>query len=247
MKAIALTLAIALAAPGVANAQNATSYASALADNARPAADKARDTARKPGELLNFAKVKRGQKVVDYIMGGGYLTRVLAAAVGPTGKVYGYQPSEFISFRAAYGTEQDAVSGAYKNVVPLRPSIGAFSVPEPVDLIITVQNYHDLHLSMAPKGTADFVNAGLFKMLKPGGTLVVVDHAAAAGAGTSVANTLHRIEPSYARAEIEKVGFVFDGELKSWANPADPRTAIVFDAGIRGKTDQFAYRFKKPK
>lgn len=245
MKLLALTLA--LAAPTIVHAQSAASYKTAIADPSRPAADKARDAARKPAELLAFARVKPGQKVVDYIMGGGYLTHVLASAVGPKGKVYAYQPAEFISFRAAYGTEQDTVAAARKNVVPLRPSIGAFNVPEPVDLIITVQNYHDLHLSMAPKGTADFVNAGLFKMLKPGGTLVVVDHVAAAGAGAGAANTLHRIEPSYARTEIEKAGFVFDGESKLWRNTTDPHTAIVFDAGVRGKTDQFAYRFKKPR
>lgn len=240
--------ALALAAPAAADHHGGKpSYAVALADASRPEADKARDAARKPGEVLAFAGIKPGQKVVDYIMGGGYLTRVLAAAVGPDGKVYAFQPSEFISFRKEYGTEQDAVATAYKNVVPLRPSIGALSIAEPVDAIITVQNYHDLHLSMAPKGTADFVNKGLFAALKPGGVLIVIDHVAAAGKGAGDANTLHRIEPSYARAEIEKAGFKFDGELKTWANPADPHTAIVFDAGIRGKTDQFAYRFRKPK
>lgn len=202
--------------------------------------------ARKPAEVLAFAGVKPDQVVVDYIMGGGYLTRILAAAVGPKGKVYAFQPAEFISFRAEYGTEQDIAAAAYKNIVPLRPSIGALQVPEPVDLIITVQNYHDLHLSMAPKGTADFVNKGLFAMLKPGGTLVVIDHVAATGSGADVANSLHRIEPSYARAEIEKAGFVFDGESKLWRNSTDPLTASVFDASMRGKTDQFAYRFRKP-
>ncbi len=235
-----------LAAPIAASETNDV-YSRALADAGRPDADKARDAARKPDELLSFGRVEQGQVVLDYVMGGGYLTRVLAAAVGPKGKVYAFQPAEFISFRAAYGTEQDAVASAYKNVVPLRPSVGALSVAEPVDLIITVQNYHDLHLAMAPEGTADFVNKGLFAMLKPGGTLVVVDHASNAGAGKTVANTLHRIEPGFARAEIERAGFVFDGELKSWANPADPRTAIVFDPAIRGKTDQFAYRFRKPR
>lgn len=238
--------ALALAAPAAAE-KAAPSYAAALADTGRPDADKARDAARKPAEVLAFAEIEPGQKVVDYIMGGGYLTRVLAAAVGPNGKVYAFQPSEFISFRKEYGTEQDAVAAAYKNVVPLRPSIGALNIAEPVDAIITVQNYHDLHLSMAPKGTADFVNKGLFAALKPGGVLIVIDHVAAAGKGVGDANTLHRIEPSYARAEIEKAGFVFDGELKTWANAADPHTAIVFDPALRGKTDQFAYRFRKPK
>lgn len=247
-KAVFFALAFALATSNAAaQTEGRSGYAAALADAGRPDSDKARDDARKPAEVLAFAGVEPGQVVVDYIMGGGYLTRVLAAAVGSKGKVYAFQPAEFISFRAEYGTEQDIVVAAYKNIVPLRPSIGALQVPEPVDLIITVQNYHDLHLSMAPKGTADFVNKGLFAMLKPGGTLVVIDHVAATGSGADVANSLHRIEPAYARAEIEKAGFVFDGESKLWRNSADPLTASVFDASMRGKTDQFAYRFRKPK
>ena len=241
-------LAIALAtSPAAAQPEVKADYRAALADAGRPDADKARDAARKPAEILAFAGVKPDQVAVDYIMGGGYLTRVLAAAVGPKGKVYAFQPAEFIGFMAKYGTDQDAVAAAYKNVVPLRSSIGALQVPEPVDLIITVQNYHDLHLAMAPKGTADLVNKGLFAMLKPGGMLVVVDHVAAAGAGADVANSLHRIEPGYARAEIEKAGFVFEGESQLWRNSADVLTTNVFDASVRGKTDQFAYRFRKPK
>ena len=244
MKTIVLALALSLA-PAIAAAQTAP-YATALADPARPAADKARDAARKPAELLAFAKVKPGQVVVDYIMGGGYLTHVLASAVGTGGKVYAYQPAEFIAFRADYGKEQDAVAAARKNVVALRPSLGAFAVAEPVDTIITVQNWHDLHNPMAPAGTAAGIAKQLFAMLKPGGTFVVVDHAAAAGADDATQQKLHRINPAVARAEIESAGFVFDGESKLWANAADPKTALVFDAAIRGKTDQFAYRFKKP-
>lgn len=242
--AVALMLALTpLASPAFAEDSD---YAAALADPARPAADRARDAARKPAELLEFADVEKGDKVLDYIMGGGYLTRLLSASVGPEGKVYAFQPDEFIKFRADYAKEQDAVAGAYKNVVPLRPSVGALTLPEQVDAIITVQNYHDLHLSMAPPGTAAFVAKGLFAALKPGGTLVVVDHVANAGTGAKDANTLHRIEPSFARAEIESAGFVFDEESTLWRNTTDPHTANVFDAGIRGKTDQFAYKFKKP-
>lgn len=242
MKNMLFALAVMLATPAAAQAP----YAQALADTVRPEADRARDAARKPAELLAFAGVKPGQVVVDYIMGGGYLTHVLASAVGPTGKVYAYQPAEFIAFRADYGKEQDAVAATRKNVVALRPSLGAFAVTEPVDTIITVQNWHDLHNPMAPAGTAEGIAKQLYAMLKPGGTFVIVDHAAAAGADLATQQKLHRIDPATARAEIERAGFVFDGESKAWASAADPKTALVFDAGIRGKTDQFAYRFKKP-
>lgn len=224
MKAPILALAIALAAPVFAHDGHDAkpSYAAALADSARPDADKARDAARKPAELLAFAGVKPGQVVVDYIMGGGYLTRILSAAVGPTGKVYAYQPAEFIGFRAQYGTDQDTVAAAYKNIVPLRTGVAAFKPDQPVDTIITVQNWHDLHLKAAPPGTGAALAKGLFAALKPGGTMIVVDHAAAAGSADRDSDTLHRIDPALVRREFEGAGFKFDGELKTWANPPIP-------------------------
>ena len=60
-------------------------------------------------------------------------------------------------------------------------------------------------------------------------------------------DTLHRIDPAAARKEIEAAGFRFEGELPVLRNPADPHTAKVFDPSIRGKTDQFVYKFRKPK
>ena len=84
-------------------------------------------------------------------------------------------------------------------------------------------------------------------MLKRGGTLVVIDHVAATGSGLEAANALHRIDPAIVRQELEEAGFRFDGELDTWRNPIDPHTASAFDESMRGKTDQFAYRFRKPR
>lgn len=240
-------LALALTSAAAARTDGAQSYASALADPARPEADRARDAARKPAELLAFARVKPGQTVADYIMGGGYLTHVLASAVGKGGTVYAYQPVEFVTYRAAYGTEQDRVAAARANVKPVRSLIGAFALPEQVDVIITVQNFHDLYLKPMPPGTPEKGVAALYAALKPGGTLVVVDHVAAADTGSSAAETLHRIDPAFTRRTLEAAGFRFDGELTTWRNAADPHSANVFQADIRGKTDQFAYRFRKVK
>lgn len=241
------TALLGLAMPAIAGKPADKSYAAALADTARPEAQRARDEARKPAELLTFAGIKKGQIVADYIMGGGYLTHILAGAVGPKGKVYAYQPVEFVTYRAEYGTEQDAVAAARTNVKPLRSLISDFALPEPADVIITVQNFHDLYLKPMPPGTPDKGVAALYNALKPGGTLVVVDHAANAGTGSDAADTLHRIDPAFTRATLEKAGFRFDGELKAWRNADDPHSANVFDPAIRGKTDQFAYRFRKPK
>lgn len=240
-------LALALAAPASAKSDGAKSYAAALADPARPEAQRARDGARKPAELLAFAKVKPGQKVADYIMGGGYLTHILSGAVGSKGTVYAFQPVEFVTYRAEYGKEQDGVAAARANVKPVRSLISAFALPEKVDVIITVQNFHDLYLKPMPAGTPEKGIAALYAALKPGGTLVVIDHTATAGTGSSSADTAHRIDPAFTRTTLEKAGFRFDGELTTWRNPNDPLTGNVFSPDIRGKTDQFAYRFRKVK
>ncbi|MCW3848689.1 methyltransferase [Sphingomonas sp. LB-2] len=247
VSAALLAIATPLVAPIVANAQVAPAVATALADPGRPADQRARDTTRHPGEILTFAGIKPGDKVADFLMGGGYWTRILSPLVGTNGKVYAYQAAEFIQYRADYATEQDAAVKGYANVVPLRMSLGTVEFGEPLDAIITVQNYHDLHLKFAPPGAAAFIAGRLFAALKPGGVLLVVDHVANADPGFAVPDALHRIDPAAARKELEGVGFVFDGELGVLRNPADPHTAMVFDPSIQGHTDQFVYRFRKPK
>jgi len=208
----------------------------AVAKPDRPAADKERDAARKPAEMLEFAGVKQGDVVVELIPGGGYFTRVLSAAVGPKGKV----------FAAVQATELEKAKAAAKgNVIPLAMTGPAFKTPEPVDLMFTAQNYHDFHLKRLNLDVAA-VNKALFDTIKPGGTLVIIDHAAVAGAPVEVADTLHRIDPAIVRREVEAAGFKFVGESDALRNPADAKTVGVFDASIRGKTDQFVYKFRKP-
>lgn len=239
---------LALAMPVAASAQKVTpAITAALADSHRPQAEKDRDAARHPGEILAFAGIKPGQKVGDFLMGGGYWTHILAPLVGAKGHVYSYQAAEFIAYRAAYATEQDAAVAGYANVTPSREKLSEVAFPEPLDAIVTVQNYHDLHLGFAPPGAAKFIASRLYAALKPGGVLLVVDHVANTDPGFAVPDKLHRIDPAAARAEIESVGFKFEGETPLLRNPADPHTANVFDPAIRGHTDQFVYRFRKPK
>jgi predicted methyltransferase len=219
----------------------------ALADAGRPAEEKARDAARKPGELLDWAGVKPGDKVADLVMGGGYFTRILSAAVGPQGHVYAYQPEEFIRFQASYGENQKKVAAAYANVTPVTSTLGGIDLPDGLDLVVTVQNYHDFHLKPFPKDTATKVNAEVFKALKPGGVYLVVDHVAAPGAGLEAADKVHRIEPSIVKQEVEAAGFKLEAESPLLKSAEDPHTAGVFDPAIRGKTDQFVMKFRKPK
>ncbi len=218
------------------------SPATAVADASRPDVDTARDAARHPAEMLAFAHIDSGKKVVDFIAGHGYFTRLFAVAVKPGGSVIAVLP------KVVADHDPDAVAAmssiaslpAYGNVtvVPglLDPSI------HDVDVVWTAQNYHDLH-NLPPEMLAG-ANQAVFAALKPGGYYVIVDHAGAVGSNPT--STLHRIDPNVVKAEVTAAGFVFDGESKVLANPADDHTKAVFDPSIRGHTDQFAYRFKKP-
>jgi predicted methyltransferase len=222
-------------------------YRAAIADIARPAADRERDAERKPGELLAFAQIDPGDKVGDYIMGGGYVTRLLAIATGHEGKVYAFQPDEFIAFRPEYGTEQEEAAAPYPDrVVALRGPMAAPPFPEPLDTIITVMNLHDLYIGAMPEGTGPKATAALYAALKPGGTLVLVDHSAKDGSGVGDTDKLHRIDKQAAIDALTNAGFVLEEESDLYRHPDDPRTANVFDPAIRGKTDQFTLRFRKP-
>ena len=240
--AAAALLPAAAPAPKPARADQAVQ--AAIADPARPAKDRERDAARKPAELLAIAGVKPGDKVADFIMGGGYWTRILAKTVGDQGKVYAYQPAEFIAYRAAYATDQDLAVKGYANVVPSRDSLAAVTFPEPLDAIVTVQNWHDLHLKASPPGFAAGLAKRLHAMLKPGGVLLVVDHSGKAGTTPfAVADTLHRGDAAATRAEIEAAGFRLATQSPLYVNAGDPQTASAFDPSIRGRTDQFVYKF----
>ena len=243
---VSIVAILALSVGGAAFAQVPANIAKAVADPSRPAADSARDAARHPGEILALAGVKSGDTVIDYVMGGGYFTRLLSAAVGPTGTVYAFQPAEFIKFKAQYGEDQKAVAAALSNVKPLSGPMTALDLPDGADVVITVQNYHDQHLKPFPVDTAAKANAEIFKSLKRGGVFLVIDHAALAGAATAP-DTLHRIDIAQVKSEVEAAGFKLETESPLLASPADPHTANVFDPSIRGKTDQFILKFRKPK
>ncbi|MBC7165840.1 methyltransferase [Phenylobacterium sp.] len=235
-------LAAMIAAASPAWAQMPPAVDAAVNDAARPEADKARDADRKPAEMLAFADVEPGDVVLEMLPGGGYFTRILARAVGPQGKVYAAQPP---AADPAKPPPIVAVAEQYDNVTVIPARVGALAVAEPVDVIWTAQNYHDFHLARLNLDVAA-VNRNLFETLKPGGTLLVIDHAAAAGAPLEAADSLHRIDPAKARAEIEAAGFEFVAESDALRNPEDTRTVGVFDPAIRGKTDQFVFKFRKP-
>ena len=250
----ALTAALALSivlSPALIWAADAVpaNIAAAVADAGRPASDRERDANRKPAEILAFAGVKPGDKVGDYAAGQGYFTRLFAAAVGPTGHVYATVPASLFQYSNIVKgiAEIDAYAKDHANVsVTAASALDSARYPEKLDLFWISQNYHDLKDPfMGPVDMAAF-NKAVFAALKPGGTYIVLDHVAAPGSPADVTDTLHRIEPAVVRREVEAAGFKFVGESKLLANPADPHDKGVFDASIRGKTDQFVYKFRKP-
>lgn len=245
IRATVASLALALAAAGAAYAATPAIDA-AIADTTRPAADRDRDAERKPVEMLAFAGVKPGMVVVDMIPGGGYFTRLFSDVVGPTGKVVAYGPDEFLAQypKLLDGAKAVAAEPGHKNVEVLHDPALAPGPSNIADVVWTSQNYHDLH--NIPGLDLVAFNKVLYNIVRPGGVYIVLDHSAPAGSGVSDTNTLHRIDEATVRKEVEAAGFVFDGESKLLANPADPRTIKVFDPSIRGHTDQFILRFRKP-
>jgi len=247
-----LAAAVILLGPAAAKmaAPKIPAYATAaVADRSRPADDTARDANRKPAEMVAFAGIKPGAVVVDLIPGKGYFTRIFAKAVGPAGHVYAYFPSELDGMLKGKQPSVTAVTndGAnYPNVTLLHAPVAKFVTPQLVDVVWTSQNYHDLHDSFFGPQDLSVVNKAIYASLKPGGLYVVLDHVAEKGSGLHDTDTLHRIDPAAVKAEVTAAGFQFVGEDDSLRNPADPHTANVFDASIRGKTDQFVYKFRKP-
>lgn len=245
LAAVPLIFAAAVYAPAAAAADSGPTIAAAVADPHRPPADVARDAARKPAEMLAFAGVHRGETVLEIAPGGGYFTRLLSKIVGPGGHVWAAVPDPTSKFAEPAATAI-AADPAYGNVTVVVLGGPQMAKVPPADLIWTSQNYHDMHLSALHLDVAA-VDKQWLALLKPGGTLLVIDHVANAGAPvTATADALHRIDPAAAKAEILGAGFVLDGQSDALRNPADPHTAIVFDPSIRGHTDQFAYRFRKP-
>ena len=120
------------------------------------------------------------------------------------------------------------------------------TAPEPLDVVWTSQNYHDYPGRIYGQGRPDVLNKDVFKILKPGGTYMIIDHMAKAGRGMADTEKLHRIDPAIVRKQVEAAGFKFAGESKVLENPADPLDIPVFDKSIRGHTSQFAYKFVKP-
>ena len=202
------------------------------------------DPAWKAPEVIAFIGLKKGDSVADVV--AGRLTAALAQAVGPSGKVYAVETAELVKAHPEALEHMKALASQSANVIVSAEPV-ASPLPSGLDAVFIRQNYHDLYDKfMGPADVPGF-NKAVFAALKPGGVYVVLDHAAVAGSGIGATETLHRIDPARVKSDVLAAGFKLDGESSVLANKADDHTKSVFDPSVRGHTDQFLFRFKKPK
>ncbi len=242
----AATLAALLCATA-AQAAMPPNIAAAVKDPGRPAADTARDATRHPAELVAFAGIKPGDSVADFVPGGGYFTRIFSRVVGIEGHVYAITPSELAEKMPKMPAAAMALSHdpSYSNVTPLVEPMAQTARGLKLDAVWTSDNYHDVYGFFGAK-SASAADAAIFAALKPGGVFIVIDHAGLPGSSDTAPTTLHRIDPATVKAQVEAAGFVLEAESPLLQNPADPHTDKVFAPSIKGHTDQFVFKFRKP-
>ena len=241
--ALMASSAIVLAAP-------TAKMKAAVADAGRPAADTARDENRKPADMLAFAGIGPGKVVVDMLPGGGYFTRIFAKAVEPGGRVDAYFGTQYDARLKSQNKDPDNqfadLKATYKNLGVIHGPLPQFVTPQAVDVVWTSQNYHDMHNKQYAMDVNE-LNKAIYKSLKPGGYYVIIDHKAAETAGDDVTEALHRIKESTVKKEVEAAGFKLVAEGKDLNYASDDGTKRVFEADVKGKTNQFMLKFQKPR
>jgi len=217
----------------------------ALADPNRPANNKEGDSFRLPAETLAFSGVRPGMTVGEFYPGGGYFTRLLSDVVGPKGHVYGIENDRW---KSSVEADQALVaSGNWKNVSMDVQPFGTVKFPKPLDIAWVTQNYHDLKI--AKYGIVDTLafDRGVYAALKPGGIYFILDHQGAPGLSDTEIEKLHRINRDVVVKEVTSAGFKLVEEGSFLRRSGDDHTKPIFDESIRGKTDQYALKFVKPK
>ncbi len=234
MRKIALSLLLAISIGA------ATTASSQSPQTAAPTPD----PAWKVPEVIAFIGLKKGDKVADII--GGRLTASLAQTVGPTGKVYAVETAEIVKGHPQILDRMKALAAASPQVVVSEDPV-ATPLPSGLDAVFIRQNYHDLYDKFMGPADVPAFNKAVFAALKKGGVYVILDHVAAAGSGIDATETLHRIDPERVKSDVLVAGFKLDAESSILANSSDDHSKNVFDPTVRGHTDQFLFRFRKPK
>jgi predicted methyltransferase len=225
-------------------------YGAAVSNPARTDQDRQRDANRRPGEVMQFFGIGPGDKVLDLFSGGGYYSELLSYVVGDDGEVVSHSNAAYANFVGDEATNRYG-NDRLPNVEILIAETHELTLPAAeVDAVLMVLAYHDRYDDDPengwPKIDGPVLLEEIFDGLRPGGVLGIVDHAAAAGSAAETGNTLHRIDPAIVRTEVEKAGFVFEEAADFLKNPQDDHTKHMGDPSIRGKTDRFVMRFRKP-
>ena len=251
---LALTATIALSSTALvataASAAEPAVYSAAVAAPDRPTEASELDESRKPAEVLAFLGLEPGMTAADLLTGTGYWAEIMAHVVGSQGAVIAYQPSQFYTdddSKAAWSKLEARVPEVSESRYPF----DEFAPPaESLDFAIINLSYHDIYwtserFKIPTTDPVAYVDA-LYKGMKPGGIVGVIDHVGEGSDTRELVDNLHRIDPTVVKADFERAGFVLVGESDILANPEDDHTKLVFDPSIRGKTDRFLMKFVKP-
>jgi len=225
-------------------------YAAAIDSATRPEEDRASDAGRQPAAVLEFFGVQPGNVVLEMWAGGGYYTDLLAHVVGENGKVVAHANTPLLNFAGEAHTKRHADSRLPNTAILVAENNELALEADSFDVATIILNYHDLYWSSEEYGWDQIdipaFHAELFKGIRPGGILGIVDHQAASGSPGETGTTLHRIDSAIVIAELTAAGFVLDGESDALRNAEDDHSKGVFDPEIRGKTDRYVLRFRKP-
>ena len=249
---LAAVALIALAAPiGAKQAPPNPAITAAVAASDRPATQTALDAGRKPAEVLGFLGLKPGMAAADIMAGTGYYSEIMANAVGPKGKVIAFEPEQFMADPRAQKPWADLKARRANVVLTPYPFDKFTAAPASLDFTLLHLTYHDLYWESAqykvPRTDPAAFLAELYKATKPGGIVGVVDHVALPGDTRATVEKLHRIDPAVVKADFKAAGFVLEGESDLLREPGDDHAKLVFGPSVRGKTDRFVFRFRKPK
>jgi predicted methyltransferase len=215
------------------------------------ASDLEQDSWRKPAEVLEFFGVQPGMSVLDLYSGSGYFTELLAAVVGPAGRVVAHNNTPYLNGTADVWAQRFAQPQRLTNVERLTAENNELDLaPGRFDFAFLSAAYHDVYYADEANGWAAIdgpkLLAELFAALKPGATLGLIDHAAAPGSPAETGGTLHRIDPELVKRDFAAAGFVLEAESDVLRNPADDFSKDVFDPTVQRRTDRFMLRFRRP-
>jgi predicted methyltransferase len=234
----------------ISEAMDAAAYAAAVANRERPTQDFERDLHSKPATVLQFFDIRPGMRVLDLFSGGGYYSELLSYVVGPEGSVVAHNNRAYVAY-VGEEIERRYRDDRLQNVEILMAENNELNLPAAdFDAILMILGYHDIYYSNPkdgwPRIDGPKLLAQLHQALKPGGVLGIVDHYAEAGAPRETGGTLHRIDPGIVIADLTGAGFVLDAKSDELRNMRDDHSRIVFDPELKGRTDRFILRFRRP-